>query len=97
MPATEITLTQAACKHQVLAIMTTILISVTLTNSETMEPTKTTKSHNTLWQYSELTFSLIIPNSAINISFIHLKMDIKYFGSQIILKIQSWLSLSISR
>lgn len=68
MPATEITLAQAACKHHVLAIMTMILISVTLTSSETMEPTKATKSHNILWQYSELTFSLTIPNSATNIS-----------------------------
>lgn len=47
MPATEITLARAACKHHELAIRTMILISVTLTCSETMEPTKMTKSHNT--------------------------------------------------
>lgn len=48
MPATEITLAQVACKHHVLAIRIMILISVTLTCSETMEPAKTTKSHNTV-------------------------------------------------
>ena len=52
-------------------------------------PLKLPRAMKPLWQFSELTFILSIPNSATKCQFPHLNIDIKYFGHQVILKITS--------